>query len=691
MLKAAIDQYPVRSLFILSLLIFLFLVLRNTGLYPAVFTDEYIYSKFARLTPLSESEIPSYLYLSLFSLTNYCGDGFLGCAKILNAIVFVSAAPFIFLVARSISGNGTSLAVTLLALIGPINGYTAYFMPESLYFFGFWAFAWYLLQLNSQSDQRRWLTAGAIFALTALIKPHSVFFLPAITTYIFYLSFKQQNLFSITPLKNTATFLACALLVKFTLGYVLAGPAGITIFGPLYGSIAESSSTNPHRYLELLTLALQSIKGHFLAISILFALPLTIASAVFLKQFASETSATAIDKIGVFSLLVLFNLIIVVALFTASIANSDPVESTARLHMRYYNFALPLLPILAGGLLANKDYPVSKSIRYLLGCVVGATALYALYTNMVPYIASHVDNPELRGLHYNTFLFRLTSGLSIAALMIWILLGRSGIKLYMYVAMPLAVVVSAFNITQEQRQRLTADTYDKAGRFAADYLLKEELGKVVVAGTAPAGLFRTLFYLDHSNATIKVLSEGAPYNLNELPSGKEWLLLIGNHKPSRKAAFELEMNGFRLVKARHTGAIDFRKSSWPGFVLRASGLSSPESWGTWSVMKEIRIELTSPPPARFKLVLSASAFGPNIGKAVHVSIGNSSSEVILSDQASTQTLALSNREQSNILTITVPKPTSPLELGISHDERQLGIALTELRIESAEPDHQLLE
>ena len=59
-------------------LIFLFLLIRNAGLYPSVFADEYTYSKLSRLLPLSESSIPGYLYLKLYSVTNSCGDGFLG-------------------------------------------------------------------------------------------------------------------------------------------------------------------------------------------------------------------------------------------------------------------------------------------------------------------------------------------------------------------------------------------------------------------------------------------------------------------------------------------------------------------------------------------------------------------------------------------------------------------------------------
>ena len=69
--------------------IVLYLILRNTGAYPVVFADEWLYSKSARLQPLSESQLPSYLYLWLFGTSNVCGEGFLQCARVLNAVLFV--------------------------------------------------------------------------------------------------------------------------------------------------------------------------------------------------------------------------------------------------------------------------------------------------------------------------------------------------------------------------------------------------------------------------------------------------------------------------------------------------------------------------------------------------------------------------------------------------------------------------
>ena len=124
----------INQLLLSAFLLALFLIFRNAGLYSTVFADEYLYSKLSRLLPLSDSTVPGYLYLKLYSITNYCGDGFLGCTKLINAALFALAIPFIYLTAKSIATSGASIVVTLLAVIGPINTYTAYFMPESFYF-----------------------------------------------------------------------------------------------------------------------------------------------------------------------------------------------------------------------------------------------------------------------------------------------------------------------------------------------------------------------------------------------------------------------------------------------------------------------------------------------------------------------------------------------------------------------------
>jgi len=125
--------YLIGAVFAIALL----LIFRNLGLYPIVFPDEYTYSKFSRLIPFREAYIPNYLWFLVYRVTSICGDGFLGCGRLLNVVFFVSAAPFIYLIGKKITGEKTALLISVLSILGPINVYTAFFMPESLYFLFF--------------------------------------------------------------------------------------------------------------------------------------------------------------------------------------------------------------------------------------------------------------------------------------------------------------------------------------------------------------------------------------------------------------------------------------------------------------------------------------------------------------------------------------------------------------------------
>lgn len=155
-------------LYFAAVVLFLTFLFRNCGLYPVVFADEYYYSKFSRLLPLRYSPLPDYLYLLIYRLTNICGDGFLNCARILNALFFIAAMPFIYLTTRRVSTKRIASLVALLAVLGPINSYTAYYMPEALYFFAFWLLTWFILRLDNTSDLRSWCFAGILLGLSLI-------------------------------------------------------------------------------------------------------------------------------------------------------------------------------------------------------------------------------------------------------------------------------------------------------------------------------------------------------------------------------------------------------------------------------------------------------------------------------------------------------------------------------------------
>jgi phosphoglycerol transferase len=542
------DRRSFLILLILSGLVFLYLLLRNTGLYVNVIPDEYIYSRFARLLPASKADIPNYLYYMLFGLTNHCGEGFLECARIINSLLFVAASPFVYFIAVKVTTKPMATIVSIAAIIGPINYYTAFFMPESFYFFWFWLLIWYLLKLDVKEDISRWAIAGALYALLALIKPPAVFFLPAIVAYIFFVTCKQRlwrRGFVISLI-----FVASAVLVKFGLSYLFAGQSGMTVFGSFYGTFASSKLVEFDRYLPPLMASMKSLWGHLLILSMIYGVPLTVALSVGFWQSRRGAAFDEFGKICVFSLLVIINLVVVTAVYT--VTQGGPGLVVLQLHMRYYDFALPLFYIVSAGALGNDAVVVNRKVRAVFAGIVGSLVLYALYTNMIPYQSGNLDSPEYSGLYANKVFFDLVGVLSILAIVYWVATIRSGAQLYLYGVLPVVFLVSGFYTSSLQRERLVPNVYDRAGIFMKHYLEDGDASKILIVGSDPYGLHHVLFILDRAEAaadqSLDLISEGSSYDISKLPAGKEWVLIIGDHSLQGAPSFQIPLNGFTLAR-----------------------------------------------------------------------------------------------------------------------------------------------
>jgi len=642
--------------------------------------DEYTYSLFSRLLPFADATRPGYLYSLIYNITNICGDGFYGCARILNALFFVGTAPFIYLTAKKVCSNNISVFVALLSILGPINNYTAYFMPEALYFFSFWVFTWFIIKLDNLFITKSWCIGGIILGLSALIKPHALFLLPAIIVYIFYVNKKKDGIWVLQAVKNTGLFVAFAFFTKLLIGYLIAGKSGLTILGSDYSSIAGSNISNLQRYLELIKLSIISIGGHTLAICLMFGVPISIAIYTSFNSIFSKEKIKTDQKISFLTLVILINLVLVVGLFTASVANTDPSQLMTRLHMRYYDFAFPLLLIVVASQLSFKSISDKLHWRFLTALPIGVAILYATYTKMVPFVPSLIDNPELRGFTFNSAIFYILSGISFISLVLWVHKFQLGAKIFIYIFMPLTVLFSTFFVNQELRQRITPDVFEKAGIFTRQYLPSTELSKVLVVGSDTAGLFRTLFYIDNPQASLETFPSGFTYDLQSLPTDKEWILNIGDSSSLNSEFYQLQMNGFTLTHTTSSSIIDFRESSWPGVISSTQGLSFAETWGTWSFGNNVTINFSAPLPEKFTIHLVASAFGLNIGKDFVAHVGDNSVKFKLTALPEEKVLEFNNPKKSKMIRIDIPSPTSPKELGLSSDERKLGIGFGELKI-----------
>jgi len=109
-------------------------------------------------------------------------------------------------------------------------------------------------------------------------------------------------------------------------------------------------------------------------------------------------------------------------------------------------------------------------------------------------------------------------------------------------------------------------------------------------------------------------------------------------------------------------------------------MSYAEQEGTWSSGDVVFLEFSRPLPEKFIVHLVAHAFGPNIGKEFKAHVGDSVIRFTLTASPEERVLKFNNSKRSRTIKIDIPSPTSPKELGLSTDDRRLGIAFTVLRI-----------
>jgi len=129
-----------------------------------------------------------------------------------------------------------------------------------------------------------------------------------------------------------------------------------------------------------------------------------------------------------------------------------------------------------------------------------------------------------------------------------------------------------------------------------------------------------------------------------------------------------------------TEGIDFRKPGYPAFLAAVSGLSGHEPWGRWSDGGAVTFQFTQPLPSRFTLIVTAHAFGPNIGAPIKVKAGASEQTLTLTAEEQTHRLDFTLAAPTDRLEFLIPQPTSPADLQQGEDPRKLGIGFVKLQL-----------
>lgn len=691
MTTTALERPLAARLALLAMLVamFAYLLQRNLGLNPAIMADEWYYDKMSRLAPLSEAFLPSYLYLWLFRASNACGDGFLDCVRIGNALFFVGAAPLVYATARTVMRPALALAAALASLLLPLNLFTALFMPESMYYFGFCLLSWVALTRTGWRWLPYSLALGTVLGLMSLVKVHALFLLPALCAFLFAVRRgAQPGIAWLREALYSATVVALATFaLKFGLGYAFAGRTGLTLFGTLYSGMAQGSS---HQFGPLVKAALVNGAGHAMGLALLFALPLALALHLVAGRAARERAGPQATLLALYTLLMLLCAVGMTVAFTASLSAWGPQEML-RLHLRYYSFVFPLLCIVALRAIGTGARDDGRGARLAIALPLAALLLaaplalpgYALNTHDGSDIASF----DLKGISGGAAVT-----IEIAALLLWAGRSRWAAPLFALAALPLLATVGLQGNSAYLAQLLPAGwPADIAGRFAHRFIPPHERKITAVAGVGAQETMRAQFHIDDKDVTLVDLPKDAAIEPFNLPPRVKWLLVVGKHplpdgvRPvvatAEYALVRLAPSGPELARAALSAPLGSAS-----LVGAAEGLSAPESWGRWSDGARVVLHLNQPLPQHAVVMLTAHAFGPNVGQPFTMRAGASEARFTLTGADSAISLRLFTDGSVRTLVIEVPRPTAPAALGQGPDHRKLGIALATIGIAAvAEP------
>lgn len=674
-----------------GLAVFAALLLRDHGLYASVFGDEWSYSAYSRLGPIAEAKLPSYLYLWIFRATNLCGSGFLDCARVLNAALLVAALPLIYAVLRPYTRPALAAVLAVVCVAAPVNSYTAYFMPESLYYLLFWALALAVLRPYAQRPWRYGAVAGAILGAMCLVKLHALFMAIGFAAFVVADAAWPDPRRRLLPalavlLASAAAFVA----VRFGLGYALGGPDSLSLLGEFYQVQANNNASLG--WDAMAANLLRSGWGHVLALSLLFG-PLLVPALLQFFGAARDDGEPAqrARSAAVFALAAVGTLVAITVYFTASMGSN---ENVGRLHLRYYDFCLPLLllPALAWRGLGPARW--QRWLAWALAIALAALTLYAGARGLRGYSPFPVDAPELTWILGRNRLTALVALLGAALCLAWVWRGegvrrivrqnlRWDFRLPRLAALGHYALVAALGagaVAASMRGLTHADAYVRGGQT-----LRERHPELVadsqLLGRDIFGLVKARFYVDSTAIEPVVVEPG-----RDLADAVDWsrasaVLFNGLSLPAGSYSRREDYPGFSIYWLEQGDAVDLRHAQ-PAMVRALRGLSPQEPFGRWTDGAEAVIEFDREFSGTLRVVIdTASVFGPNVGQPVTIRMGGAQASARFDGESSRRAVLLRDVAPTRELHLLIPRPTSPRELGDPHgDPRRLGLALTQLHL-----------
>jgi phosphoglycerol transferase len=532
--------------------------------------DEYVYSIQARFTPFVEQLYPNYLFSWLYSSTNSCGAGFYDCGKGLNVIFFFFTLTIIFLIARRLLSVTWGAIISTVAALSPIHVYVSYFMPEAMYFAFITATIYVALIAGEKHKLAWWAATGVLLGLSALVKPHAIFTLPAFVLFALLIALRSEGG---GPLKGAqAAFgkLGAFAVVKFGGGFAFAGVQGLSLFGTSYEeSLNKFVSENATGSVDLIAQPISTFDApemfeaaegsapgfldvlvphsfaHLALLLTVAGLPLLLSIGVIkdsiIKKQAVSSASQFLLLIGLLGL----TFALVVGAFEGLVTSLGD-DHSSRIITRYYEFLVPLLLIAAA--VFGKFVEPGLRVRLVQSTIL----IFALIFGWV-YLSgvnqSFADSILLSGYLSGPAVIPIVCVVGVIVALVWIFSAGSGSKLIVYVATPLVLLIAGFSSQGLLLSQVGTQPayFDVAGQVAKEKLADVAGEKIMVVGPVRYQTFTTKFWIDKPFIADATIPDGSKLT-GEGFADYDYLIVLGNTVLTSPAEVIAEEEGYKILK-----------------------------------------------------------------------------------------------------------------------------------------------
>jgi len=543
---------------------FAWLFVQVRGINPAILQDEWVYLVTSRNFSPWEQNLPfdfgNYLFNLVYSSTLLCGDEFYTCAKVLNLTFLHGFALTLLVIAVRFMPFWAAFVFYIATVLSPIMIYSSMYLPESLLFFFLGLTLYFVLKAADNPTWKNWAIAGIPLGLAALAKPHALMAAIAIGIFLLINGLERRPYFK-PALINASSLLAAFLIVRVGVGFLVAGPKSLNVFGAYGatsaigtfvgeagtgGATVEGELVGAGAVAGAVGLFPTQIYTHLMVVGAL------LGAAVVGLVIATIDSVRAhevkpVHRFAIFALIWLLALMIMIVLFTGWITGGGD-DHTTRVLLRYYDYLFPIVMLAGVAVFFDKEIlPETKAwVRWIAIAPIFfvITAAFAGYFGTLTIQIA--DAPNLAGLVVDTLTFDLTANLMLLTLLVIAFAPK--FTLWAAAAMvPLVMIGTGYQIQDQYRGfRLEPSVADRAGQQVREYLPGYDLSEVLVVSQSRFDGRVASFWMG-ANSDLQILGAGSIYPLDLVDAGTEYVLVLGDLSLNGGEAVLTE-EGFQLIK-----------------------------------------------------------------------------------------------------------------------------------------------